>query len=155
MQQESFSFFLFSAKRGGTSPNAQGRLSCWFDQLENIAFQAEYFLLSQNTLVHASADGRKSAGESPDGAMMWPMCKCFSPWVTAMWMMCKKPCCDYIHMEGATKMATKDIECPTIHHHYRESWVFSQIVSQTHHSYEKPRMVSISSGRTLHDQIEC
>ena len=28
-QQWNFSFFLFSAKRGGTSPNVQGRLSCW------------------------------------------------------------------------------------------------------------------------------
>ena len=79
MQQESFSFFLFSAKRGGTSPDLQGKLSRWIDQLENIAILAEYFLLSQNTLVHASADGRKSAGESPDGAMMWPMGKYFSP----------------------------------------------------------------------------
>ena len=38
-QQWNFSFFLFSAKRGGTSPNVQGRLSCWFDQLENVAFR--------------------------------------------------------------------------------------------------------------------
>ena len=44
-----------------------------------MAFQAHYFLLSQNTLVHASADGRKFAGEGPDGAMMWPMGKYFPP----------------------------------------------------------------------------
>ena len=155
MQQESFSFFLFSAKRGGTSPDLQGKLSRWIDQLENIAILAEYFLLSQNTLVHASADGRKSAGESPDGAMMWPMCKCFSPMghchvddaqEAMLWL--------YPHGK-AMKMATKDIDCPPIQHHYREVMNFFSKVSQTHHSYENPRMVSISSGRTLHDQIEC
>ena len=117
---------FFSPPNEEGPPQIQGKLPCWFDQLENIAFQAEYFLLSQNTLVHASADGRKSAGESPDGAMMWPMCKCFSPMghchvddaqEAMLWL--------YPHGK-AMKMATKDIDCPPIQHHYRESWIFSQ-----------------------------
>ena len=52
-------------------------------------------------------------------------------------------------------MATKDIDCPTINHHYKGVIsFFSNSFSDTS-QLRKPRIASISLGRTLHNQIEC
>ena len=137
-QQWNFSFFLFSAKRGGTSPNVQGRLSCW--------------LINQKM--------------SPLGWIFPPFTKYLDACIIRLTEICWWESgwrYDVIHVQifsvshhgslscgscarshvviiytwrGATKMATKDIDCPTINHHYKGVISFSQTVSQIHHSYE-------------------
>ena len=117
---------FFSPPNEEGPPQIQGKLPCWSDQLENMAFQAQYFLLSQNTLVHASADGRKSAG----GVRMAPWCgpwaSIFPPWVIAMWMMHKKPCCDYIHMEKPWRWQQRILIVRLYSTIIEKSWIFSQ-----------------------------
>ena len=155
MQQWNFSFFLFSAKRGGTSPNVQGRLSCWFDQLENIAFRLNISSFHKIPWrMHHQIDGNllmrvrmapwcdPCASVSPHGSLSCGWCARSHVVIIYTW-------------RGATKMATKDIDCPTINHHYKGVMsFFSNSFSDTS-QLRKPRMVSISLGGTLHNQIEC
>ena len=126
MQQWNFSFFLFSAKRGGTSPNVQGKLSCWFDQLENMAFRLNISSFHKIPWrMHHQIDGNLLMR-----VRMAPWCDpCASvspPWVTAMWMMHKKPCCDYIHMEKPWRWQQRILIVRLYSTIIEKSWIFSQ-----------------------------
>ena len=48
------------------------------------------------------------------------------PWVTAMWMMHKKPCCDYIHMEKPWRWQQRISIVRLYSTIVEKSWIFSQ-----------------------------
>ena len=50
----------------------------------------------------------------------------FPPWVIAMWMMHKKPCCDYIHMEKPWRWQQRILIVRLYSTIIEKSWIFSQ-----------------------------
>ena len=126
MQQESFNFFLFSAKRGGASPNTgEAAMLAWSTReyrLSGGIFPpfTEYLgaCISRWTEVCWWESGWRH--DVAHGQVFPP------PWVIAVWMMHKKPCCDYIHMEKPWRWQQRILIVRLYSTIIEKSWIFSQ-----------------------------